>query len=75
MLVVTKTAEQKTTGGIQSPSTAQTKPQGSELLAIEKGKTVGKAQVDVSVKVMINSAKGIYLLCVYGFELTLTIVS
>ncbi|XP_026451138.1 20 kDa chaperonin, chloroplastic-like [Papaver somniferum] len=27
-----------------------TKPQGSELLAIEKGKTVGKAQVDVSVK-------------------------
>ncbi|XP_026441538.1 20 kDa chaperonin, chloroplastic-like [Papaver somniferum] len=50
VLVVTKTAEQKTTVGIQSPSTAQTKPQGSELLAIEKGKTVGKAQVDVSVK-------------------------
>ncbi|XP_026459001.1 20 kDa chaperonin, chloroplastic-like [Papaver somniferum] len=50
VLVVAKTAAQKTTGGIQSPSTAQTKPQGSEILAIEKGKTVGKAQVDVSVK-------------------------
>ncbi|XP_026415969.1 20 kDa chaperonin, chloroplastic-like [Papaver somniferum] len=50
VLVVTKTAEQKTTGGIQSPSTAQTKPQGSEILSIEKGKTVGKAQVDVSLK-------------------------
>ncbi|XP_026420731.1 20 kDa chaperonin, chloroplastic-like [Papaver somniferum] len=50
VLVVTKTVEQKTTGGIQSPSTAQTKPQGSELLSIEKVKTVGKAQVDVSVK-------------------------
>ncbi|XP_026442176.1 20 kDa chaperonin, chloroplastic-like [Papaver somniferum] len=57
VLVVTKTAEQKTTGGIQSPSTAQTKPQGSELLAIEKVKTVGKAQVDVSVK---NGAQIIY---------------
>ncbi|RZC75984.1 hypothetical protein C5167_000705 [Papaver somniferum] len=50
VLVKIKTAEQKTTGGILLPSTAQTKPQGGEVVAIGEGKTVGKAQVDVSVK-------------------------
>ncbi|KAI3902499.1 hypothetical protein MKX01_040499 [Papaver californicum] len=50
VLVKIKTAEQKTTGGILLPSTAQTKPQGGEVVAIGEGKTVGKTQVDVSVK-------------------------
>ncbi|KAI3850527.1 hypothetical protein MKX03_003963, partial [Papaver bracteatum] len=50
VLVVIKTAEQNTTCGIQSPSTTQTNPQGGNVISIWKGKTVGKAQVDVSVK-------------------------
>ncbi|KAI3880141.1 hypothetical protein MKX03_008176 [Papaver bracteatum] len=52
-----KTAEQKTTGGILLPSTAQIKPQGGEVVAVREGKTVRKAQVDVSVK---TGSQGIY---------------
>ena len=35
------------------PSTAQTKPQGGEVVAVGEGKAVGKTKVDVSVKVMV----------------------
>ena len=51
MLVKIKTAEEKTDGGILLPTTAQTKPQGGEVVAIGEGKTVGKSKVDISVKV------------------------
>jgi chaperonin GroES len=51
VLVKIKTAEEKTDGGILLPSTSQTKPQGGEVVAIGEGKTVGKAKVDLSVKV------------------------
>ncbi|XP_050275394.1 20 kDa chaperonin, chloroplastic [Quercus robur] len=50
VLVKIKTAEEKTDGGILLPTTAQTKPQGGEVVAIGEGKTVGKSKVDISVK-------------------------
>ncbi|KAM4087626.1 hypothetical protein ACB094_07G009500 [Castanea mollissima] len=51
VLVKIKTAEQKTDGGILVPTTAQTKPQGGEVVAIGEGKIVGKSKVDISVKI------------------------
>ena len=50
-MIKIKTAEEKTDGGILVPTTAQTKPQGGEVVATGKGKTVGKNKVDISVKV------------------------
>ncbi|KAK7281329.1 hypothetical protein RIF29_09207 [Crotalaria pallida] len=50
VLVKIKEAEEKTEGGILLPSTAQTKPQGGEVVAIGEGKTFGKSKVDISVK-------------------------
>lgn len=47
-----KTAEEKTDGGILLPTTAQTKPQGGEVVAVGEGKSIGKAKVDISVTVM-----------------------
>lgn len=51
MLVKIKTAEEKTSGGILLPTTAQSKPQGGEVVAIGEGRTIGKNKVDISVKV------------------------
>lgn len=53
LLVKIKTSEEKTDGGILLPTTAQTKPQGGEVVAVGEGKTIGKAKVDLSVKVTI----------------------
>ncbi|KAL7194041.1 hypothetical protein ACSBR2_025650 [Camellia fascicularis] len=50
VLVKIKTAEEKTVGGILLPSSAQTKPQGGEVVAVGEGKTMGKNKVDISVK-------------------------
>ncbi|CAL5199164.1 unnamed protein product [Lathyrus oleraceus] len=50
VLVKIKDAEEKTVGGIILPSTAQSKPQGGEVVAVGEGKTVGKNNVEVSVK-------------------------
>lgn len=50
VLVKIQTAEEKSQGGILLPTSAQTKPQGGEVVAIGEGKTVGKAKVDISVK-------------------------
>lgn len=47
-----KTVEEKTVGGILLPTTAQTKPQGGEVVAVGEGKTVGKNKVDISVQVL-----------------------
>ena len=44
VLIKIKEAEEKTEGGILLPSTAQTKPQGGEVVA------VGKNNVEISVK-------------------------
>ena len=56
MSYIIKTAEEKTDGGILVPTTAQTKPQGGEVVATGEGKTVGKSKVDISVKVTFNSS-------------------
>ncbi|KAK7363332.1 hypothetical protein VNO77_05471 [Canavalia gladiata] len=50
VLVKIKEAEQKTKGGLLLPATAQTKPQGGEVVAVGDGKSVGKTKVDISVK-------------------------
>uniref|UniRef100_A0A5B7A4S9 20 kDa chaperonin, chloroplastic n=1 Tax=Davidia involucrata TaxID=16924 RepID=A0A5B7A4S9_DAVIN len=50
VLVKIKTAEEKTIGGILLPTTAQTKPQGGEVVAVGEGKSIGKNKVDISVK-------------------------
>ncbi|KAK9989838.1 hypothetical protein SO802_030077 [Lithocarpus litseifolius] len=51
VLVKIKTAEEKTDGGILVLTTAQTKPQGDEVVATREGKTVGKSKLYISVKV------------------------
>ncbi|XP_042489231.1 20 kDa chaperonin, chloroplastic-like [Macadamia integrifolia] len=50
VLVKIKTVEEKTVGGILLPTTAQTKPQGGEVVAVGEGKAIGKTKVDISVK-------------------------
>ncbi|CBI27771.3 20 kDa chaperonin, chloroplastic [Vitis vinifera] len=50
VLVKIKTAEEKTVGGILLPTTAQTKPQGGEVVAVGEGKTIGKNKLDICVK-------------------------
>ncbi|KAL3830060.1 hypothetical protein ACJIZ3_018862 [Penstemon smallii] len=50
VLVKIKTAEEKTSGGILLPTSAQSKPQGGEVVAVGEGRTLGKNKVDISVK-------------------------
>ncbi|KDP33948.1 hypothetical protein JCGZ_07519 [Jatropha curcas] len=50
VLVKIKVAEEKTEGGILLPTTAQSKPQGGEVVAVGEGKTIGKTKLDISVK-------------------------
>ncbi|KAE8653462.1 20 kDa chaperonin, chloroplastic [Cucumis sativus] len=50
VLVKIKEAEEKTDGGILLPSTAQTRPQGGEVVAVGEGKTIGNTKVEASVK-------------------------
>ncbi|CAN1306781.1 20 kDa chaperonin, chloroplastic [Linum perenne] len=45
-----KKGEETTSGGIFLPDSAQTKPQGGEVVAVGKGKTVGDKTVEISVK-------------------------
>ncbi|XP_006655881.1 20 kDa chaperonin, chloroplastic-like [Oryza brachyantha] len=51
VLVKLGAAEEKTIGGILLPSTAQSKPQGGEVVAVGEGKTIGDKKVEVSVPV------------------------
>ncbi|KAK9058334.1 hypothetical protein SSX86_023175 [Deinandra increscens subsp. villosa] len=50
VLIKIKAAEEKTVGGILLPSTAQTKPQAGEVVAIGEGRTIGEKKVDIGVK-------------------------
>ncbi|XP_058108679.1 20 kDa chaperonin, chloroplastic [Magnolia sinica] len=50
VLVKIKTVEEKTVGGILLPTTAQTKPQGGEVVAVGEGRTIGKNKVDINVQ-------------------------
>ena len=65
MLVKIKTVEEKTNGGILVPTTAQTKPQGGEVVATGEGKTIGKNKVDISVKVTYLSFWLLILRCMF----------
>lgn len=47
-----KTAEEKTVGGILLPTTAQSKPQGGEVVAVGEGRTIGNTKVEISLKVI-----------------------
>ena len=51
VLVKIKEAEEKTMGGILLPSTAQSKPQGGEVVAVGEGRTIGKNKIDIDVPV------------------------
>ncbi len=51
MLVKLGAAEEKTVGGILLPSTAQSKPQGGEVVAVGEGRTIGDKKVEVSLQV------------------------
>ena len=73
MLVKIKTAEEKTDGGILLPTTAQTKPQGGEVVAIGEGKTVGKSKVDISVKVYLLLYTFFYLSILHCLFLSLIV--
>ncbi|CAN4084685.1 unnamed protein product [Withania somnifera] len=44
------TVAPKTVGGILLPVTAQSKPNGGEVVAVGEGHSAGKAKVDISVK-------------------------
>ncbi|XP_060188527.1 20 kDa chaperonin, chloroplastic-like [Lycium barbarum] len=50
VLVKIKTAEEKTVGGILLPVSAQSKPNGGEVVAVGEGHSAGKTKVDISVK-------------------------
>ncbi|CAN8244209.1 unnamed protein product [Cochlearia groenlandica] len=49
VLVKIKEAEEKTIGGILLPMTAQSKPQGGEVVAVGEGRTIGKTKIDITV--------------------------
>ncbi|XP_071741539.1 20 kDa chaperonin, chloroplastic-like [Rutidosis leptorrhynchoides] len=50
VLVKINAAEEKSAGGILLPSTAQSKPQGGEVVAVGEGRTIGSHKVEVDVK-------------------------
>ncbi|KAJ0792927.1 putative GroES-like superfamily, chaperonin GroES, groES chaperonin family [Helianthus annuus] len=50
VLVKIKAAEEKTVGGILLPSSAQTKPQGGEVVAVGEGRTIGDKKVDIGLQ-------------------------
>lgn len=52
VLVKIKVAEEKTDGGILLPTSAQTKPQGGEVVAVGEGRTIGNTKLDISIKVI-----------------------
>lgn len=53
VLIKIKEAEEKTSGGILLPSTAVSKPQSGEVVAIGEGRTIGKNKVEIGVKVTV----------------------
>lgn len=66
VLIKIKAAEEKSAGGILLPSTAQTKPQGGEVVAVGEGRTVGQNKVDISVKVNFHHLKHYLLVYLRG---------
>lgn len=50
VLVKIKDAEERSVGGILLPTSAQSKPQGGEVVAVGEGRSIGKTTVEISVK-------------------------
>ncbi|CAD5169914.1 unnamed protein product [Musa acuminata subsp. malaccensis] len=50
VLVKINTSEEVTVGGILLPSTAQSKPQAGEVVALGEGRTIGNNKVQVSIE-------------------------
>eukprot|EP00249_Psilotum_nudum_P006910 c20152_g2_i2 orf=181-939(+) len=50
VLVKIQSSEEKTQGGILLPTTAQTKPQGGEVVAVGEGKTISGKKVELTVQ-------------------------
>ncbi|CAL5051585.1 unnamed protein product [Urochloa decumbens] len=50
VLVKLGASEEKTAGGILLPSTAQTKPQGGEVVAVGAGRTIGDKKIEVGIQ-------------------------
>lgn len=65
VLVKIKSSE-KTVGGILLPSTAQTKPQGGEVVAVGSGKIFGQNKVELSVQVTPRSKSSMLF---YAFKI------
>lgn len=65
VLVKIKTVEEKTDGGILLPTTAQSKPQSGEVVAVGEGKSIGKNKVGISVKVIFNDWVTTFLVSSY----------
>ncbi|XP_074559293.1 20 kDa chaperonin, chloroplastic-like [Curcuma longa] len=51
VLVKIKSSEEQTSGGILLPTTAQTKPQRGEVVAVGEGRTIGKIEIKIGVEV------------------------
>ena len=51
VLVKIQAAEEKTTAGILLPSTAVSKPQGGEVVAVGEGRLIGEKKIEVSLEV------------------------
>ena len=50
VLVKIQNVEEKSSGGILLPTTAQSKPQGGEVVAVGEGKTIGDKKLEPAVK-------------------------
>lgn len=53
VLVKIKSSEEQTSGGILLPTTAQTKPQSGEVVAVGEGRTVGKIEIKIGIEVFL----------------------
>ncbi|KAL2651674.1 hypothetical protein R1flu_019802 [Riccia fluitans] len=49
VLIKIQNVEEKTTGGILLPTTAQTKPQGGEVVEVGEGRTIGDKKIETPV--------------------------
>ncbi|CAN4094557.1 unnamed protein product [Withania somnifera] len=45
-----KDADEKSVGGILLPASAQSRPQGGEVVAVGEGRSIGKTTIEISVK-------------------------
>lgn len=56
VLVKIQEVEEKTSGGILLPTTAQTKPQGGSVVAVGSGRTIGDKKIAVDIPVQYCSS-------------------